>query len=898
MPLQVKKVIGSSISVALISKPNSLSLALANKILDKNLELIVLDEDLDIWEDQIERKEIITFVTKSELKKVVCGYVVYINLKEHADSKETKELQRDVEIVIKIARDNFAKAVFFFPVLQEDLLFKTTSLLKNKILNEEDVQSNIFFIGSLIDSAFENNTLLERLFAELHGASFVSIPKDLRKIYFSDTKNVVDEAVKALFGFGIKGNELSIISKPFFVGGLIEFLKSIKVDFGIKYVNRKYDCRKTKNKIILKTNYKRDLRNMFERSGKYPLESKVAELSKTKKIHKRSKDNPQKMKRVLFSQTLQNISTKRCLAVFAVLFVFIISPYLLLLSSVLLLYSSFQIFSDGNTSLTRKTLEISENLFGLSEKQFGIYSKLPLVGNSFSGSKNTSRLLKEISMVGNEMVDITKDIHELGFNIKDKKPYDAGYYSKDLSDRIEYVYQKSGFIFTDLAENKLFKYFMNRKGIELSDLLEVRRKAYEITNVIDELPDILADGSSKNYMILFQNNMELRPAGGFIGSFAIVGFENGYLRETKIYDVYDADGQLKGYVDPPDAIHRYLNSSGWYLRDSNWDPDFPKSAKTAEWFLEKEMGIKVDGVVAVDLEFLKKLISDYGEIEIADYDITINEDNFYQTIQSQVENNFFPGSKKKSNLLTALTNELLDEMFGSRSVLSFTFVKNLYLSLEERNIQVFLHNQKAQAAIDKNNWSGSLRPINCGDNCIVDYVSEVEANFGVNKVNYFVERNMKLSVNVDEESIKRELIINLKNTADEEFDNFPWYKVYVRVLTHKDADFGPVVSEIDGEISLLEPDINTKNEAKEAGVYVEVFPQEEAFIKFTWESKHDLRFDKEGQFISVVRKQAGTQADPLLVNLEFDTVNTFLTENNKYIYNTNLARDKVFRISW
>jgi hypothetical protein len=48
------------------------------------------------------------------------------------------------------------------------------------------------------------------------------------------------------------------------------------------------------------------------------------------------------------------------------------------------------------------------------------------------------------------------------------------------------------------------------------------------------------------------------------------------------------------------------------LRDSNWDPDFEKSAGNAEWFLEKEINREVDGVMAIDLNYTKKLIESFG----------------------------------------------------------------------------------------------------------------------------------------------------------------------------------------------------------------------------------------------------------------------------------------------
>src|SRR5574340_1269627 len=135
-------------------------------------------------------------------------------------------------------------------------------------------------------------------------------------------------------------------------------------------------------------------------------------------------------------------------------------------------------------------------------------------------------------------------------------------------------------------------------------------------------------------MVLFQTNMELRPTGGFIGSFGLLTFDNGRMSELNVSDVYSADGQLKGHIDPPAPIHDYLGEANWWFRDSNWDPDFPTSAKRAEWFLDKEIDQKVDGVFAIDLGLIKDALRLTGPIFLADYNMDVTSDNLYEKTQA------------------------------------------------------------------------------------------------------------------------------------------------------------------------------------------------------------------------------------------------------------------------
>jgi len=64
--------------------------------------------------------------------------------------------------------------------------------------------------------------------------------------------------------------------------------------------------------------------------------------------------------------------------------------------------------------------------------------------------------------------------------------------------------------------------------------------------------------------------MELRPGGGFIGSYGILTMDKGKVSDFKIHDVYDADGKLKASIEPQFPVRRYLKLPHLFLRDSNF----------------------------------------------------------------------------------------------------------------------------------------------------------------------------------------------------------------------------------------------------------------------------------------------------------------------------------------
>src|SRR3989344_1221444 len=80
------------------------------------------------------------------------------------------------------------------------------------------------------------------------------------------------------------------------------------------------------------------------------------------------------------------------------------------------------------------------------------------------------------------------------------------------------------------------------------------------------------------------------------------------IASFSIADVYDADGQLKGHVEPPFAIRRYLKIPHLYLRDSNFDVDFAKGASSSAILLNAELGEIVNGVLGIDVSFVRSIL--------------------------------------------------------------------------------------------------------------------------------------------------------------------------------------------------------------------------------------------------------------------------------------------------
>lgn len=307
--------------------------------------------------------------------------------------------------------------------------------------------------------------------------------------------------------------------------------------------------------------------------------------------------------------------------------------------------------------------------------------------------------------------------------------------------------------------------------------------------ILKVLPEIVGATGEKTYLVVFQNSAELRATGGFVGSYALVHFKNGKLSGYKVFDIYAADGQLRGQVSPPDEILHYLGQPSWFMRDANFSPDFPLTAKRLEWFLEKETNQKVDGVIGLDVGAVQKLLEATGPVNLSDFDDIVGAEDFYHKAQYQAEINFFPGSTKKRDYLGAVAEAILQKLVAESGKSWLELNKSIQNAFTEKNLIVYFDNPTVQLPFSEIGWSGSIRNefcVSARDNCLM----VVESNFGANKANFFVQRDYSVQMVIDKAGgVDVALVMHFQNDSPSEAWPGGRYKNYLRILIPNGSKF-------------------------------------------------------------------------------------------------------------
>lgn len=410
-----------------------------------------------------------------------------------------------------------------------------------------------------------------------------------------------------------------------------------------------------------------------------------------------------------------------------------------------------------------------------------------------------------------------------------------------------------------------------------------------VSVVSSDFQELLGISSPKTYIVWFQNSNEIRPTGGFIGSYGVLTVDKGKITSLSIDDIYNPDGQieLRNIRYPlPGPLANALAEDRMYLRNSNWHPDLAMSAKDFSDLYTRVTDVPVDGVIAIDLYFVKNLLSSLGPIYLASYNEEITADNLYERAQFYSDFNYQEGDSDKKTFLTVLGSKLLEELFAADSTELPKLLSSIYTSLDEKHLLLSFNNNATNLFINSKGWGGNLLETNG------DYLYIVNANVGGTKSNYYVSNNYKYVVSSEtRDGVLRGTLelAYVHNGRDMSWPGGP-YKNYIRVLT-KEGSF-LTGAKLFYNTNPVE-DIFTEVTSTRVGAYnsfelpITLNPQDTIKIVLEYDLPTDLSLTKSMKEYSLVwQKQPGTQEDQVSFEFlppfgtEFQSVNSNLKANS------------------
>jgi len=295
--------------------------------------------------------------------------------------------------------------------------------------------------------------------------------------------------------------------------------------------------------------------------------------------------------------------------------------------------------------------------------------------------------------------------------------------------------------------------------------------------------------SDKRYLFVFQNNSEMRASGGFIGSFALVDFSQGKIKNIEVPGggSYDTERDLKQFLVSPEPL--WLVNPLWHFWDANWWPDWEKSAKKLSWFYEKSGGPTVDGVIAFTPTVLERVLKVIGPIDMTEeYGVTMDSDNLWFNLRDIIEKEKsqeqdLPNDvveKKPKRVIGDLFGRIMEEMPKRLNKDNFpTLLNALNGSFDDKQVLFYFNDDDLQAEVEKRNWAGRIKETN------KDYLYVVNTNIAGGKSDGKMEEKIshKAEIQGDGSIIDTVIIRKIHHgVVDEPYygvRNVNWLRVYV-----------------------------------------------------------------------------------------------------------------------
>lgn len=332
----------------------------------------------------------------------------------------------------------------------------------------------------------------------------------------------------------------------------------------------------------------------------------------------------------------------------------------------------------------------------------------------------------------------------------------------------------------------------------------------QVKNTLRRLPDLLGSSGPVTYLLLLQNEKELRASGGLLTSYGILKVDGGeIIGDINIVDMWDLEGYISwtlGIDTGKRNIYgqNFLMNNGCgssYLRaqDSGIYPDLYWTMETftdyydiANQYNSKKYPA-YDHVLMINTFFASDLVSLIEPIELEDYPgKIIDSDNVAKEIFAETSTATFDPATRKAfigELATIAKQELID-----KSASDFPNIFQILIgSFQAKNIALYSEDEDMQAYFDELGISGRIEKNFAGD-----YFNLSEAQNCSLKSNFYVKDTVTQDIRINDNGrVFKNVTINWSNRkiydAEEEriYSKDPRfaYRAWVRIFAPQGTDF-------------------------------------------------------------------------------------------------------------
>jgi hypothetical protein len=292
-------------------------------------------------------------------------------------------------------------------------------------------------------------------------------------------------------------------------------------------------------------------------------------------------------------------------------------------------------------------------------------------------------------------------------------------------------------------------------SIPVTDVLQMARLAPRLMGAAGNGPQV--------YLLLIQNEDELRPTGGFLTAAGLLQMENGKISDISIESSDMVDDLSKPYPKAPWQLDDYMMAEILLFRDANWFTDFPTTAEWTRFLYSYTRAKKIDGVIAIDQQMVQRMLEITGPIRIEGEEELISVENALAYMRSAKENTPAEGVQRKDwdrkQFIERMAKALIERLLTIEKERVPALLREVMALLDEKHILLQFDDPEMSALIDERQWDGAVEA-----EPGADFLMAVDSNVGFNKTNAKTETAIEYTVDLrDLEQPKGSLAVTIEN---------------------------------------------------------------------------------------------------------------------------------------
>ncbi|GMR19252.1 MAG: hypothetical protein BMS9Abin34_384 [Patescibacteria group bacterium] len=480
-----------------------------------------------------------------------------------------------------------------------------------------------------------------------------------------------------------------------------------------------------------------------------------------------------------------------------------------------------------------------------------------------------------------------------------------------VADELDQVWENLLVIQKELGQVDPQRYPKEIRGVKVRFWLEEAQKILteaeplieQGRSILELAPQFLGVQNERTYLVIFQNDAEIRATGGFMTALSLLAVSGGKIVSNDVYPgVYPH--AFQPYYQPPNPLGKYLGVSSWLFHDVNYYPDFPTSAKKILEVWNAARLPKVSGVLVVNTDTAGSLLEITGPLEMPPYNLDLagydlpdsckaggrdfTSENLVCRLEFYVEKNPVgsSGAETKKDLLGRLSEAIIQKITSSSAETWPRLIDLFFDFLARKDLMAYMTKSVEQDLVKELGYAGEIKAFEG------DYLHVNDNNFGGRKTDMFMTQEVDQTLKKLENGTWRKTV-SIKYYNPQKYDNWlsAVYRDFVRIYVPK----GSKLVSVNGANEIWDrPDRSSKKVQNPAGwtefgktvfgAFFNIDPQKERTLTFVYDLPPALAkaMEETKSYRLLVQKQSGTNIGLVQVKIG-DKMKSFDLETDKEI---------------